>query len=91
MSGPLSTTVWPELPVPNAIKTWLGTLFTLVDSKDSDAPQLVAALYSEDAIVYGMAGKATGTSGLFNYFIALVFIPWNVNWVKSADREANLC
>jgi hypothetical protein len=79
MSGPLTKTIWPELPVPNAIKTWLGTLFTLVDSKDSDAPRLVAALYAEDAVVYGMAGKATGKSGLFNYFFTLVLVSCNSN------------
>jgi hypothetical protein len=61
---PLSNVIWPEQPVPEAIKTWISNLFTLLDSHDEDAPQKAAALYTPDAVVYGMAGKATGTQGI---------------------------
>jgi hypothetical protein len=61
---PVANTVWPE-GIPTAVKTWLETFYTLVDSKDSEVPQKVADLYTEDAVVYGMAGKATGSAGTF--------------------------
>jgi len=58
----MAQTIWPEGAVPPAVKTWLETLYTLVDSKDPSAPKRVAALYTEDAVVYGMAGKSIGTA-----------------------------
>ncbi len=61
---PLANTIWPESPAPEPVKDWLNTLFTLLDSKDKDTPEKAAALYTEDAVVYGMAGKAVGTAGL---------------------------
>lgn len=60
----LTNTIWPEHPAPKAVITWLETLFSLLDSKDPSAPEKAAALYVEDAVVYGMAGKAVGTEGL---------------------------
>ncbi|KAH8761734.1 hypothetical protein BGZ57DRAFT_858122 [Hyaloscypha finlandica] len=59
---PLTNTIWPEAPAPKPVKDWLETLFALLDSKDISAPENAAALYTEDAVVYGMAGKAVGTS-----------------------------
>lgn len=61
---PLTNTVWPDTPVPDAVKNWLETLYTLIDSKDPSVPERVAAMYTEDAIVYGVAGKATGRDGM---------------------------
>jgi len=60
----MSQIIWPE-GIPPAVKDWLKNLYTLVDSKDSSAPKKVAALYTEDAVVYGMAGISTGTAGTF--------------------------
>jgi len=57
---PLTNTVWPDTPVPEAVKKFLETLYTTIDSKDPSVPGRVAAMYTEDAIVYGAAGKATG-------------------------------
>lgn len=58
-----TNTIWPDHPAPNAVTAWVETLFSLLDSKDPSAPEKVAALYVEDAVVYGMAGKAVGTEG----------------------------
>jgi len=60
---PLTNTIWPDFPAPKAVENWLDILFTLLDSKDTRAPENAAALYTEDAVVYGMAGKAAGTEG----------------------------
>jgi len=63
---PLSNTIWPDFPAPKAVENWLDILFTLLDSKDTRAPENAAALYTEDAVVYGMAGKAAGTEAIIN-------------------------
>ncbi|KAH6718655.1 hypothetical protein BKA61DRAFT_668996 [Leptodontidium sp. MPI-SDFR-AT-0119] len=59
-----TNTIWPDHPAPKAVTAWVETLFSLLDSKDPSAPEKVAALYVEDAVVYGMAGKAVGTEAI---------------------------
>jgi hypothetical protein len=78
-SMPLTNTIWPEAPAPKPVKDWLETLFALLDSKDISAPENAAALYTEDAVVYGMAGKAVGTAGLLSH-------PYFLLWVRKKGR-----
>lgn len=61
---PITNTVWPE-GTPAALKKWVESLYLLIDSKEPGTPQKVADLYTDDAIVYGMAGKAVGRAGMF--------------------------
>jgi len=57
----LKNTTWPDISVPTAVKAWLESLLEQLDSKEPSAPEKAAALFTEDAEVWGMAGKALGT------------------------------
>lgn len=60
----LNNTIWPvALATPENIKSWLAKLFATVDSKDPESGAMLASLYTEDAIVYGLHGKSEGTEG----------------------------
>lgn len=61
---PTANTTWPD-GTPESVKDWLQTLYTTIDSKDPSVPSRVASMYTEDAIVYGAGGKATGRAGMF--------------------------
>lgn len=58
------STIWPDISVPEPVKSWLQTLYSLVDSQDASVPEKVADLYREDAIVYGMSGKSEGREAI---------------------------
>jgi hypothetical protein len=60
----LKNTTWPDISVPTAVKAWLESLLEQLDSKDLSAPEKAAALFTQDAEVWGMAGKAVGTEGV---------------------------
>lgn len=60
----LNSTIWPaDLPPPESTKSWLGSLFATVDSKDPNSGAQLASLYTEDAVVYGLHGKVEGKEG----------------------------
>ncbi|KAH8812892.1 hypothetical protein F5884DRAFT_899111 [Xylogone sp. PMI_703] len=52
---------WPsDIPAPQPVVEWLSTLFALLDLKEPDVPEKVAALYTDDAEVHSAAGIAIG-------------------------------
>ena len=60
----LKNTTWPDTSVPPPVKAWLENLLEQLDSKEPGAPEKAAALFTKDAEVWGMAGKAVGTEGV---------------------------
>lgn len=85
---PLKNTIWPEGQFPIAIKIWLETLFTLLDSKEPDVPQRVATLYTENAVVYGIAGKATGTARQqIQYFLLFTYSNCLLEIIQAREKS----
>ncbi|KIW90895.1 uncharacterized protein Z519_08678 [Cladophialophora bantiana CBS 173.52] len=61
----LANTIWSsDIPVPTALRDWLEQLFTTVDSKSSDSGELLAALYTPNATVFGLHGNAEGSEAI---------------------------
>jgi hypothetical protein len=59
-----SSAEWPaDIHAPEPVKKWLEVLFPLLDSREHDAPERAAAMYTADAEVHGAAGVAKGTEG----------------------------
>jgi hypothetical protein len=57
-----SSAEWPaDIHAPEPVQKWLEILFPLLDSREPDAPEKVAAMYTEDAEVHSAAGVAKGT------------------------------
>lgn len=72
----LTNTIWPsDLPAPAGLKPWLEKLFAIVDSKAPDSGDKLAAIYSANAVLYGMHGKSEGTKGESSYSGVPIVMP----------------
>lgn len=58
--------VWPEHPVPLAVKALIDRFFNLLDSKDSNVGDILAdEIFAPDAKAQFGAHAATGSEGKF--------------------------
>ena len=63
----LSSTVWPDEPVPENIKDWLSEFFHTADTNVPDAPEKFASFFTHDVFIRTAAGLSNGREGLLHH------------------------
>ena len=60
---PSENVIWPESPVPPAVKQWVVDFFATADSNKEGAAQQFASFFHDEGAMMGMSGLLQGKEG----------------------------
>lgn len=60
---PSENVIWPESPVPPAVKQWVVDFFATADSNKEGAARRFASFFHDEGAMMGMTGLLQGKEG----------------------------
>jgi hypothetical protein len=86
----LSSTVWPEGPIPQPVKDWLSSFFETADTPGQASAEKFASFFTEDGTIHNTAGVLNGREGTV---FSSVYHPRDasdsvINWEQQSSTPA---